>query len=139
MNYKQVLEDVIELNESLVIVRGYGDVHDLEVTSGTHIHYVRGFKDLTLENIWILLGKASPEDVLELLNDYECEVDKAGEYSFDIVIKYYRGEYDEYGRATASGYYDIEYVDWKFIQTFVERDREQKLNEILDIDNIFNI
>lgn len=139
MDYKQILEDVLELNESLVIISGYGDVYDLEVGCGSHIHYIRGFKCLTPENFWIILGKATQEDILELLNDYECEVDKAGEYSFDMVIKYHKGEYDEYGRAESSGYYDIEYVDWKFNQTFIERDREEKLNEILSKDNIFNI
>ena len=54
MDYKQILEDVIELNESLVIIRGYGDVYDLEVGSGSHIHYIRGFKwDQIIVIIWI--------------------------------------------------------------------------------------
>jgi len=129
VDYKQILEDVIELNDKLVIIRGVGDVVD------------RQLKDLTTENFWILLGKITQEEAIDCLSEHECEVDRDGEYSYNIVMKYYHGDYDDYGRLTMRGYYDIEYIDWDFIQTFEQRNREMKLNEILsnEFDNLFNI
>lgn len=129
MNYKQILEDVIELNDRLVIIRGQGDIIGNK------------FNGLSIDNFWILLGKAAPEVVLECLSEFEFDVDRSGEYSFDIVMKYYPGDYDEYGRCICSGYYDVEYDEMVFIQTFEQRNRETKLNEILtnEFDNLFNI
>lgn len=127
MDYKQILEDVIELNDSISVVRGYGDISD------------KKFIGLTSENFWILIGKINQDDIIEMLNEYDCDVDKSGEYSFDFVTKYYSGDYDEYGRCICRGYYDIEYIDFKFIQTFEQRNRENKLNELLtsDFDKLF--
>ena len=53
----------------------------------------------------------------------QCE----GEYHFNAVLKY--DKCDDY-----NGYWYIDYIEMNFQQTFVEREREYKLNTLLDND-----
>jgi hypothetical protein len=35
-------------------------------------------------------------------------------------------------------YLEVKYIEFKFIQTFLERERESKLDKLLDFDNLFS-
>lgn len=52
-------------------------------------------------------------------------VDKEGVYEYDAIIYYRHSTYDEPSETY------IDYIDLRFIETFQERDREEKLNKLL--------
>jgi hypothetical protein len=60
--------------------------------------------------------------------------------SFDAILKYVPGDYDEYGRCTMRDYLEIAYIDLKFNQTFEQRERQSRLDELLqkDMEDLFN-
>jgi hypothetical protein len=136
MDYRETLEDILELDESgIVVVSGYADLVLIEGKSFS-------FKDLKEDNIWIKFGRADQSQVLESLlgdNEYKLGDDCIeGEYSFDMIFRWEKGEYYEH-RLISPGYLDLRYVNWKFIQTFEQRKREIKLNDLLNLDDLFSL
>ena len=133
MDYKQILEDVLELDERIVVVVGHADI-----TNHAAYHYY--FKDLTSESFWRVIGRGDDNPILESLNEWQCDVDTEGEYEFKAVLRWESADYDEYGRCTMSSYLEVEHIEFNFIQTFKERERESKLNEIFNdkLEDLFN-
>ena len=137
IDHKQMLENILEMNKRYVVISGIGDVIFLH---GTPI-----FTNFTKDNYWVILGNHSNDDmIIEAMIDGAPEqkavdVDREGEYSFDAILKYVPGDYDEYGRCTMRDYLEIAYIDLKFNQTFLQRERELKLGEVLqkDMDDLF--
>lgn len=123
MDYKQILEDVLELDGKIVVIIGHADI-----TNHAAYHYY--FKDLTNESFWRVIGRGDDNPILESLNEWQCDVDMEGEYEFKAVLRWEGADYDEYGRCTMSSYLEVEHIEFNFIQTFKERERESKLNEI---------
>jgi hypothetical protein len=134
MDYKQILEDVLEIQESITVIIGYADI-----TNNAAYHYY--FKDLTNESFWIVIGRGDDNPILESLNELQCDVDMEGEYEFKAVLKHIPGDYDDYGRCTMRDYLEVEYIEFNLIQTFKERERESKLSKILsdEFEDLFNI
>jgi hypothetical protein len=135
MDYKQILEDILELDERITIIRGFGDV----IKSKQYQSSMSGLLNLKEDNFWIILGRGDHKLIIESFEDYEIPIDMEGEYEFKAVLKYLPGEYDEYGRCTMRDYLGVEYIELKFIQTFQQRERQSKLDEILnkDLEDIF--
>lgn len=134
MDYKQILEDVLELEESLTIVRGFGDI-----VKSKHQSSMTGLLNLKEDDFWIILGRGDHKLIIESFEDYYIPIDMEGEYEFKAVLKYLPGEYDESGRCTMRDYLGVEYIELKFIQTFQQRERQQKLDLILtkEIEDLF--
>jgi hypothetical protein len=147
MDYKETLEDILELDESgIVVVGGYGDlVLDESSTQSIQSRYpnltfrFKDFKELK-ESIWIKFGRADIDQVVGSLmdcNEHQLGDESIeGEYSFDMIFKWVPGEYHEH-HLISPGYLDLRYTNWKFIQTFEQREREVKLNSLLDLDDLF--
>jgi hypothetical protein len=135
MDYKQILEDILELDERITIIRGFGDV----IKSKQYQSSMSGLLNLKEDNFWIILGRGDHKLIIESFEDYEIPIDMEGEYEFKAVLKYLPGEYDEYGRCTMRDYLGVEYIEFNFIQTFQQRERQQKLDEILskDLEDLF--
>jgi hypothetical protein len=55
-----------------------------------------------------------------------------------MIFRWEKGEYYEH-RLVSPGYLDLRYVNWKFIQTFEQREREIKLNDLLNLDDLFSL
>jgi hypothetical protein len=102
MNWSEVMNDIFELNESFVVIQGSGDII-LAMTSPNMGEYV--FKEFN-------------------------GIDSEGEWEFKAILKYINGECDEYGRVYLPSYLEIKHIEWRFIQTFKQRDREEKFNSI---------
>lgn len=132
IEHKQMLEDILEMNRKYVVISGTGDIIFLH---GTPI-----FKNFTKDSYFVILGNHSNDDmIIEAMTvDGADHVDKEGEYSFDAILKYIPAEYDEYG-CTMRDYLEIAYIELKFNQTFLQRERELKLGEVLqkDMDDLF--
>jgi hypothetical protein len=135
MNYKQILDDVLEIEQSITIIRGFSDII---IEYPTPIER-KIFKDLNKDSFWIVMGRGNEEMIVESMSDVACDVDKEGEYEFKAVLKWVPGDYDEYG-CTMRDYLELEYIEFNFIQTFQQRERQEKLDLILckEIDDLFN-
>ena len=128
LNWKDLMDYVFELDEEIGVIIGYSDIAHKEGYSSLY------FKDLTVDSFWKVIGRGDNESILQdVLEHWECDVDKEGEYEFKAILKYYKGDYS----IGEMGYYEIVHIEYKFLQTFLERERESKLNEILDFDNLF--
>ena len=121
MDYKELLEDVLELDKEFVIVIGCADISE------------RLFKDLKSDNFWRVIGRGEDEDIIESLSEFNIDnIDCDGEYDFKAVLKWTPSEYDDCGRITMRSYLEVEYTELKFIQTFQQRERDLKLDDIFN-------
>ena len=133
MNHKELIEDVKEINDKFTIIQGVFDIK----RNDSNKYIVSNIEN----SYWILIGKGSEEMINESFEDYEFDVEIEGEYSIEAVLRYYKPDFDENGRCIMRDYLDVEYINLTFQQSFEEREREFKLNEILDkeFDQLFNI
>ena len=126
--WKDIMDYVFELEEEIAVIIGCSDISHKDGYSSLY------FKDLTVDSFWTVIGRGDNELILrDALEHWECDVDKEGEYEFKAILKYYKGDYS----VGESGHWEIEHIEFNFIQTFLERQRESKLNEIFDFDNLF--
>ena len=128
LNWKDLMDYVFELDEEIGVIIGCSDIAHKEGYSSLY------FKDLTVDSFWKVIGRGDNESILhDTLEHWECNVDKEGEYEFKAILKYYKGDYS----VGESGYWEITHIEYKFLQTFLERERESKLEKIFDFDNLF--
>jgi hypothetical protein len=128
MEYKEIFEDIISYDEKFVALVGCADL----ITTSTLSTYI--FKDLNEGSFWIILGRADSKSILDELKNSEFSLEKEGEYEFKILLKWYKGDWS----VGENGYYEIVYEEFNFIQNFLEREREIKINSIFT-DDIFDI
>lgn len=136
MNFDELIDDVIDLGKKYTIISGYCDVINHE--SQHH----KCIKKIDKDSYYTIIGCFDDEMIEECISEYEIDYDEIieGEYNFYAVFTYDGGDVDEYGRYTMRPYLEVEYIRWDFIQTFEQRDRDFKLNQILESDfDIFNI
>ena len=141
MDYEQILEDVIEMEERLTIITGFVDVKYSTWTDALgHQQKSLSIDKFNNEHYWILLGRGTDEMIIESIMNMDINVDREGEYRLWAVLKYQSADYHE-GRMISPGYYDCVHIKWEFIQTFEQRDREIKLNELLsdEFNDLFKI
>ena len=130
MDYKQILEDILELDDKITIIRGISDII-IETNEAV-------FKDFNKDSFWIVMGRGIEELIVEAMSEYVCDVDSDGEYEFKAILKWVPGDYDDYGRCTMRDYLEVEHIEFNFIQTFQQRDRESKLEDLLTLDDLFS-
>ena len=141
MDYKQILEDIIELDERITVIRGFGDVI-IDPSKARTLGYLTDemiFKDFKSDNYWVIMGRGTDELIVETMSDVVCEVDIEGEYEFKAVLKWVPGDYDERGCPTMRDYLEVEHIEFDFIQTFQQRERQEKLDLVLskEIEDLF--
>lgn len=127
MDWKETLDFVFELDESVVIVIGYCDVVDKQ------------FKDLTQDSFWKVLGRGDDEEAYQALLDFDFNSPPIGttgefvdgEYQFKAVLKWeqYHGNQMVY-----PSYLYVDYIDAQLIRTIQQREREDKINQTLDFE-----
>ena len=132
--YKELIEDIKDITKNLTIVEGIVDIHFYtSVEYPTHKKYY-GVKDAK-NSFWTLIGHADEEEIKECIEDFTFKPDMVqceGEYHFNAVLKYDKD--DGY-----RGYWYIDYMEVNLQQTFVEREREEKLFNLFKDDlNIFS-
>ena len=141
MDYKQILEDVLELDEQITIIRGISDIimDPLKSHPLGYLPEERIFKDFNKDSFWIVMGRGTEELIVESMSESVCDVDRDGEYEFKAILKWVPGDYDEYGRCTMRDYLEVEHIEFNLIQTFQQRERQSKLDEILseDLEDFF--
>ena len=133
-----LLDDVIDIGKTYTIISGVVDVDNYYNSLGTYQGNIKKIKKFNEESYYQLIGNAPDEMIIETMLESDCEVDKSGEYEFYAVLSYVEGETDDCGRYTMRDYLEIAHIRWNLIQTFEQRDRQYKLDQILESDNIFN-
>ena len=133
MDYKQILEDVLELDEQITIIRGISDIimDPLKSHPLGYLPEERIFKDFNKDSFWIVMGRGTEELIVESMSESVCDVDRDGEYEFKAILKWVPGDYDDY--------LEVEHIEFNLIQTFQQRERQSKLDEILseDLEDFF--
>ena len=142
MDYKQILEDILELDERVTIIRGFGDIV-IDPSKARTLGYLPEemiFKEFKSDSYWVIMGRGTDELIVEAMSEVTCEVEREGEYEFKAILKWVPGDYDERGCPTMRDYLEVEHIEFNFIQTFKERERESKLNEIFNdkLEDLFN-
>jgi hypothetical protein len=127
MNYREIIEEIKEITKTLTIIEGVVDIH-----LSHSFHEINYYEIKEASNsFWVIIGNANEDEIKECLEDYsfdENNVQGEGEYHFNAVLKYDSSEPDHYG------YWYIDYIEMTFQQTFLEREREEKLFRLLDDD-----
>jgi hypothetical protein len=126
-HYKDILEEILEYDEKFVVIWGCCDI----ITDG---HGYKRIKDIQEDSFWRVIGRGDDKDIIESLKEEEIKVDSEGEYEIKAIMKWESSEYDFYGRVTYPGGLVVEFIEFKFIQTFTERERDSKLDILFDID-----
>jgi hypothetical protein len=134
MDWKETLDFVFELDESVVIVIGYCDVVDKQ------------FVNLTQDSFWRILGRGDDKEVYEALLDFDFNSPPIGttgqfvdgEYQFKAVLKWESAEYHE-NRMVYPSYLYVDYMDAQLIRTIQQREREDKIDQTLDLGFIDNL
>lgn len=129
MDWKETLDFVFELDESVVIVIGYCDVVNKQ------------FVNLTQDSFWRVLGRGDDKEVYQALLDFDFNSPPIGtigqfvdgEYQFKLVLKWEPSEYHE-NRMVYPSYLYVDYIDAKLIRTIQQREREDKINQTLDLE-----
>jgi hypothetical protein len=142
MDYKKILEDILELDEQITIIRGISDIimDPLRSHPLGYLPEERIFKDFNKDSFWVVMGRGAEELIVEAMSEYVCDVDRDGEYEFKAILKWVPGDYDERGCPTMRDYLEVEHIEFNLIQTFQQRERQSKLDEILnkDLEDLFN-
>jgi hypothetical protein len=133
MDYKQILEDILELDERITIIRGFGDViiDPLKTRTLGYLPEEMIFKDFNKGSYWVVMGRGTDEMIVETMSEATCEVEREGEYEFKAILKWVPGDYDERGCPTMRDYLEVEHIEFDFIQTFQQRERQEKLDLVL--------
>lgn len=134
MDYKQILEDILELDNEITIIRGISDIimDPLKSHPLGYLPEERIFKDFNKDSFWIVMGRGTDELIVEAMSEAVCDVDRDGEYEFKAILKWIPGDYDERGCPTMRDYLELEHIEFNLIQTFQQRERQSKLDEILN-------
>ena len=127
--YKELIEDIKDITKNLTIVEGIVDIHfytSVEYPTNKKYYGVKDAKN----SFWTLIGHADEEEVKECIEDFTFKPDMVqseGEYHFNAVLKYDKD--DGY-----RGYWYIDYMEVNLQQTFVEREREEKIFNLFKDD-----
>lgn len=141
MDYEGLLDGVIEIEERLTIITGFVDVKYANWTDAVgHEQKSLSIVNFNKDSYWILLGRGTDEMIIESIINYDINVDvnREGEYRFWAVLKYNSADYHEY-RMISPSYLDCEHIRWEFIQSFEQRDRQNKLDNLLLNDEFYDL
>lgn len=138
--YKEIMDEMSELFSKYTIVEGWMDIVDTFKGIGTPLFLSKDFgKNL---DWWTIGSFVDDKMIIETFSSEEFDVKCEGCYKFKAILTY-ESDFDGDGRCISRGWMKIDYIDLDFQYTFDQRDREDKLNKILNIEfdpeNIFNI
>lgn len=125
LSHKEMIESVQEYTRNHTLIKGYCDVVIDENTTKSY-----KVKD---NFFWVLLGNSDDELINDIFNDSDLTendgIEREGCYEYNAAIYYQSSTWDQPGESY------IDYIDFTFIETFEAREREIKLNQLLDNDN----
>lgn len=140
-NYKEIMEDIIETAKRHTVVTGILDLHIKTVN-----RFGSPMVNITPTNInfWCHLGNVSDEEITKsiqyyLLNIMYLQTDRPslieGCYTFDAILSYVDAEYEGSYKISRE-HWVVEHIDWKFQETFSQRERQKRIDELLFDDSL---
>jgi len=133
LSHKEMIESVQEYTKNHTLIKGYCDVViDEDAKSSAYRNYKLSYK--VKDNFfWVVLGNSDDELINDIFNDSDLTendgIEREGCYEYNAAIYYQSSTWDQPGESY------IDYIDFTFIETFEAREREIKLNQLLDNDN----
>lgn len=118
-NFEDFIEEIKETSKNYVIICGFTDIKDDALINTNH---------------YIMLGYADEKDIKEALSYIEELPEIEGEYEFDAVFRWVSDDYDDMGRITLRGYLEEKYTKFTLIQTLIQREREEKIDNFFDFN-----
>lgn len=136
LNHKDMIETVEDYTKYFTIIKGLTDIIQYEYdvpdvlgTSGQIKTIVTDQYTLKDNHYWVILGKLPDETINDIINDDNFKktdgIHREGYYQYTACIYYKQHTYEE----PTEGY--IDYIEFQFIESFQERNREFKLNQLL--------
>ncbi len=118
-NFEDFIEEIKETSKNYVVIYGFTDIKDAALINTNH---------------YIMLGYADEKDIKEALSYIEELPEIEGEYEFDAVFRWVSDDYDDMGRITIRGYLEEKYTKFTLIQTLIQREREEKIDNFFDFN-----
>ena len=132
LGHKEMIESVEEYTRNHTLIKGYCNVVIDENATKSYKNYKHEYK--VKDNFfWVVLGNSDDELINDIFNDSEFTendgIEREGCYEYNAAVYYQSSTWEEPGESY------IDYIDFTFIETFEAREREIKLNQLLDNDN----
>lgn len=129
LRHEEMIACVEDYTKHYTIIKGYCDVIS---------DNIKGYYNIVNNSYWVILGNISDEAIVDIFNDSDITVkdgiEREGVYEYVTALYYSSCTWEE----PTESY--IDYIEFKFIETIESRDRDIKLNKILDKDlDLFNI
>lgn len=127
--HKEMIESVEEYTRNHTLIKGYCNVVIDENATKSSSYKNYKVKD---NFFWVVLGNSDDELINNIFNDSDFTendgIEREGCYEYNAAIYYQSSTWEEPGESY------IDYIDFTFIETFEAREREIKLNQLLDND-----
>jgi len=125
LGHKSMIEYVEQYTKNHTLIKGNCDIV-IDTTQVTPYYKVKD------NFFWVVLGNSDDELINDIFNDSEFTendgIEREGCYEYNAAIYYQSSTWEEPGESY------IDYIDFTFIETFEAREREIKLNQLLDND-----
>lgn len=135
-NYKDIMEDIIETSKRHTVISGSLDLHIKTVNSFGMSMVEMSPTDI---DFWYHLGHAPDEEITKSIQYYLQGSRKPdlveGCYTFDAILSYVEADYEGSYRISRE-YWVVEYIDLKFQETFSQRERQKKIDDLLFDDTL---
>jgi hypothetical protein len=129
LGHKEMIESVEEYTRNHTLIKGYCNVVIDENATKSSSYKNYKVKD---NFFWVVLGNSDDELINDIFNDSEFTendgIEREGCYEYNAAVYYQSSTWEEPGESY------IDYIDFTFIETFEAREREIKLNQLLDND-----
>jgi hypothetical protein len=125
-----MIESVEEYTRNHTLIKGYCNVviDSINPRALLNNEYYK-VKD---NFFWVVLGNSDDELINDIFNDSDFTendgIEREGCYEYNAAVYYQSSTWEEPGESY------IDYIDFTFIETFEAREREIKLNQLLDND-----
>ena len=123
LRHEEMIACVEDYTKHYTIIKGYCDVIS---------DNIKGYYNIVNNSYWVILGNISDEAIVDIFNDSDITVkdgiEREGVYEYVTALYYSSCTWEE----PTESY--IDYIEFQFIETFEARERDLKLNQILDID-----
>jgi len=123
--YQEIHQELINLTDDFILITGTVGVYWDEMNE----HFV-----MKEHEAYVRAGLGDPDVIMNDISEGGLDEDKEwieGLYEISFLVIECKPETDDMGRITMPGYYEIVSDDYKFIATFKEIERNDKLNNIL--------
>ena len=133
LGHKEMIESVEEYTRNHTLIKGYCNVviDENATKSSSYKNYKHEYK-VKDNSFWVVLGNSDDELINNIFNDSDFTendgIEREGCYEYNAAVYYQSSTWEEPGESY------IDYIDFTFIETFEAREREIKLNQLLDND-----